>query len=325
MHVLRRVYLLITNSVRRWLFPYLLRRARKLYPRIKGGSVERLTRSTVVKSGLPQDLLIEAATLQFVARNTSIRVPAVYDIWFGKDGKAYLIMEYLSGQMLRSVLRQLTEPQKAKVMSEMRVVVEKLRALPQPEPAGWIGSVLGGAYIDARISAGGVYGPFETERHYNDWRAEILLAEFGVLHAPTAEHIREIRREMPDDHRIVFTHGDLNSRNILVEVNGARPEDVTITGVVDWEQSGWRPEYCEADKVRYSEIRSGDWRSFTKYIGSNFEAELDREITIKLIHVGPFCHDLNEIVPSSTSFRPKAVGARLSNTEICKLIIANLT
>ncbi|EIW81392.1 hypothetical protein CONPUDRAFT_137362 [Coniophora puteana RWD-64-598 SS2] len=40
-------------------------------------------------------------------------------------------------------------------------------------------------------------------------------------------------------HAIVFTHGDLNSHNILVNANGR------ITGIVDWEAAAWLPDYWE--------------------------------------------------------------------------------
>jgi aminoglycoside phosphotransferase len=38
--------------------------------------------------------------------------------------------------------------------------------------------------------------------------------------------------------RFVLTHGDLTPRNILVQ-------DDVITGIVDWEYSGFYPEYAE--------------------------------------------------------------------------------
>jgi len=40
-------------------------------------------------------------------------------------------------------------------------------------------------------------------------------------------------------HAIVFTHGDLNPQNILVDANGR------VTGIVDWEAAAWLPSYWE--------------------------------------------------------------------------------
>ena len=47
-------------------------------------------------------------------------------------------------------------------------------------------------------------------------------------------------------HDIVFTHGDLNLRNILVD------DDGKIFGNVDWECAGWYPEYWEYTKAHFS-------------------------------------------------------------------------
>jgi thiamine kinase-like enzyme len=44
-----------------------------------------------------------------------------------------------------------------------------------------------------------------------------------------------------EDHRIVFTHGDLALHNIIVK-------DGHVNAIIDWEFSGWYPEhwdYCK--------------------------------------------------------------------------------
>ncbi|KAG6166363.1 hypothetical protein E4U27_008226, partial [Claviceps purpurea] len=40
-------------------------------------------------------------------------------------------------------------------------------------------------------------------------------------------------------HEIVFTHGDLNMRNIMMH-NGR------LSGIIDWETCGWYPDYWES-------------------------------------------------------------------------------
>lgn len=42
----------------------------------------------------------------------------------------------------------------------------------------------------------------------------------------------------------MFTHGDLDPRNILVE-------EGHVIGIVDWEQSGWYPGYWEYVKAMW--------------------------------------------------------------------------
>lgn len=66
----------------------------------------------------------------------------------------------------------------------------------------------------------------------------------------------QIRRDAAKSHDIrhdiVFTHGDLNPRNILVEKG-------KVTGIVDWENAGWFPEYWEYTKAHYSVRSSVRW------------------------------------------------------------------
>lgn len=54
-------------------------------------------------------------------------------------------------------------------------------------------------------------------------------------------------------HDIVFTHADLNLRNILVDGNGK------ISGIVDWECAGWYPEYWEYTKAHFSARYNVRW------------------------------------------------------------------
>ena len=97
--------------------------------------------------------------------------------------------------------------------------------LISPEYA--ITNAVGKACLDYRIMAGinldeddsGFVGPFKSEAEFNH------ILRCGAL--PDITH--------RTGHAIVFTHADLNMRNILVD--GGEP------GLVDWENSGWYPEY----------------------------------------------------------------------------------
>ncbi|KAL5343545.1 kinase-like domain-containing protein [Aspergillus crustosus] len=61
--------------------------------------------------------------------------------------------------------------------------------------------------------------------------------------------------------RIVFTHGDLHPDNITVEMAGDR---YIVTGLIDWEYSGFYPEYYEAAKSTncLSPYEEDDWYLF---------------------------------------------------------------
>ncbi|KAG8156826.1 hypothetical protein KVR01_013239 [Diaporthe batatas] len=56
---------------------------------------------------------------------------------------------------------------------------------------------------------------------------------------------------LPRSEVSVFTHGDLTPRNIIVE--GSR-----VAGIIDWEDSGWFPDYWEYANIM-KPSRDKDW------------------------------------------------------------------
>ncbi|KAL3468864.1 kinase-like protein [Aspergillus californicus] len=112
---------------------------------------------------------------------------------------------------------------------------------------------------------------FETEADFN----KHLTDPFWEAIRRDAAKSHDIR------HDIVFTHGDLNPRNILAE-NGK------ITGIVDWENAGWFPEYWEYTKAHYS-VRSL-MRWLANVIDQAFEGYRDELVVENMLSdlLGPF-------------------------------------
>jgi hypothetical protein len=113
----------------------------------------------------------------------------------------------------------------------------QLRSLPkQVAPAHAICNAIGGPCHDFRISAsqewieerGDFFGPFVNEDEFNKTLQTPALP--GITHS--------------SGHKIVFTHGDINMRNVMVH-NGR------ISGIIDWENAGWFPDYWEYTKIHY--------------------------------------------------------------------------
>lgn len=74
--------------------------------------------------------------------------------------------------------------------------------------------------------------PCDSKQMFNEWILSDLVEDFPVVIRHYAEG------SLTDGHEIVFTHGDLRRRNILVE-NGR------ITAILDWEYAGWYPEWWQ--------------------------------------------------------------------------------
>ncbi|KAF8163398.1 kinase-like domain-containing protein [Crassisporium funariophilum] len=268
----------IGTHLRRLFLPFLLRRSRKIYPKI-ARNVTRLTKTTVVKTGPPWQLHLEAQATRFAALHTTIPVPAVYDCWTGRDGQGYLVMEFKDGEVLQRQWRKLSEPQKMSVLRTLVSYVEELRALHQPYPQGWIGSLSREAVFDFAVRQGDACGPFSDQREFNNSRVTQLI-DFSERHPPTVEALRQVLAEMPDNHQITFTHGDIARYNILVSVEG---EDARITALLDWEQAGWRPEYWEAYKFLYN-AGDGDWNHLGRqHVVPGYDEEINREYQVTSI------------------------------------------
>nr|ODN86342.1 hypothetical protein L203_04043 [Cryptococcus depauperatus CBS 7841] len=66
------------------------------------------------------------------------------------------------------------------------------------------------------------------------------------------------RESLPDTGHIYFTHGDFTLGNIMIS---DPPGPRWVVSIIDWEQSGWYPEYWEYCKLLYGVEYSHEWRS----------------------------------------------------------------
>ncbi|PFH46364.1 hypothetical protein AMATHDRAFT_155306 [Amanita thiersii Skay4041] len=105
-----------------------------------------------------------------------------------------------------------------------------------------------------------------------------MLAELREIPHPLSDmepHISVIASKAASIHetkpyRVVFTHADLNLRNILVK-NGK------ISGIVDWTCAGWFPEYWELTKAIHVHPRLKKWAKFWMGVLPGYEEELEVE------------------------------------------------
>lgn len=79
------------------------------------------------------------------------------------------------------------------------------------------------------------------------------------------EDLLTTARKLPEIARpeVVFTHGDIHSRNVLVD------EDGHITGLLDWESAGWYPEYFDFTVALRGLPDDYRWHSFLMAVGAN--------------------------------------------------------
>ena len=111
-------------------------------------------------------------------------------------------------------------------------------------------------------------GPFHSFKTFNDWVFCAAIRQRVI--PPNADD--PYREFLLDSGGICFTHGDLTLNNIII-APGSSPR--RIAGIIDWEQSGWYPDYWEYCKLLYGVEYTHEWREagWAEKVMRPFESE----------------------------------------------------
>lgn len=141
--------------------------------------------------------------------------------------------ELIPGQSLDKVWHALDKGQRESVKSQLREQLRLFRTCTQP----YIGRI-------NRQETFNFYdrlhfnfmGPFESEEEFDSWCLQRVKSSMGK--SPWKRLLPKMRDGTSSGGKFVLTHGDLAARNIMVH-------EGKVTGMVDWEYSGFFPEYME--------------------------------------------------------------------------------
>ncbi|KAI1170872.1 kinase-like protein [Nemania sp. FL0916] len=184
--------------------------------------------------------LAEAEAMRLVRERTSIPVPKILKSFYQSDYDAsFIFMEYIPGEPLDLAWESCTASQRQNIVSQLKTMMQELRSIS----GNFIGTVPHGACND-QIFGNAVhqYGPYDDETAFCAGIALSLRA--CDAHPAFTEKVVTLVEALPRHNRIVFTHGDLVPRNILVR-------DGNVVGIVDWEMAGYYPEYWEYAKAHF--------------------------------------------------------------------------
>lgn len=236
--------------------------------------VQRLPFGLYLKhSGDPEGFRNEFNALKMIRQYTSNPVPRPLDCvslpakssdqFYSRD--AYLLTTRIPGIPLAMCSQVLSDDDGAEFTTKMNEYITQLRAIPKTiSPEFAICNTLGEACRDPRIRNANPIGPFVNEAAFSQ-----------LLRYPDEPSRR--------GHRIVFTHADLNLRNVLVD-QGLRPDGTRgwmVTGIVDWENSGYYPEYWDYTKALFEVFRySQRWRDLIHEIFKLF-GDLSKEFEVE--------------------------------------------
>ncbi|KAM0323031.1 hypothetical protein ACHAQA_009130 [Verticillium albo-atrum] len=207
--------------------------------------VYKIDPKTIVKSG-SSVRLSEAETMRFIRARTTIPVPQVHDAYTDEEsGMVRIVMEFIPGENLDTAWDKYTDDEKAHVIAQLRGYMDELRRIKGTFIGSIDGSWCNDHYFDNEPAG---YGPFANEAEFNQGIIKALRAA-----KPGEDWVGftcDIFDEVMKGHEIVMTHNDLDPRNILVRGS-------EIVALLDWELSGYYPEYWEYCKA----MRRPDWES----------------------------------------------------------------
>lgn len=178
---------------------------------------------TVRKQNANYRIQREVEAMRYVQQYTSIPLPHVIEVQLGKgeDEVSWFLMERLGGVQLDSAWSTLDSSAQTRTLSQLKSYFAELHALRPPTSPGWIGSCSKGPAYDHLINHVATCGPFASVKELHD----MLMAPAGKV---SPHLIPKYRPRLPDDDEIVFAHGDVSYKNILVD-----PKTGHVTGIID--------------------------------------------------------------------------------------------
>ncbi len=176
--------------------------------------------------------------------NSSVAIPRPLDL-VADDKISYLLTSAVPGNLVGRSFDTMTDEEVTILAQDLREWLIQLRAIPRTVAPGdhQIANAVGQDCYDYRLTSAVPYDPERGDYigPFADEDALIEMMRCGAL--PDVVH--------QGGHEIVFTHGDLNLRNVLVK-------DGKLSGIVYWATAGWYPEYWDYTKAHL--VTKHHWR-----------------------------------------------------------------
>lgn len=196
----------------------------------------------------------EALALRFVKEHTTIPVPELISSDWDR-----VTMQHIEGHTLRQAWPLLTHDERSDILAQLRDYMAQMRKLGGIH----IGRLDGqGVIVPSIMTRSG--GPSSSLAEFHDWLVKPPMARQSQL-----MHWHQITTQFGNDCPIVFTHGDIAGRNIIVR-------EGCIVAILDWEFAGWYPEYWDYVSA-LSGLDNIDWETLGQHLPLLFEKRYDLE------------------------------------------------
>ncbi|KAI1940907.1 hypothetical protein LOZ57_005842 [Ophidiomyces ophidiicola] len=234
----------------------LLWKSPKLWENVVRGIVVKCSDDIVIKllsQRIPE--YTEYTTLQYLAeRLPDIPVPRPHGLI--RCGRYTVIfMSYIPCMTLTQAWPKLSHEAKLSVQHQLDDILNKLRTLRQEDGLP-LGGVRGEGVKYQHWDVVPYQEAINSAAAFDDFR-------FSIPHRGSKSYIRLLRSlwRLPTKGS-VFTHGDIRRDNVIIEMGV--DNTCRVTGLIDWEDSGYYPEYfeCMSSTITLSSTEDTDWYDY---------------------------------------------------------------
>jgi hypothetical protein len=219
--------------VRNLIFPLLMYFGRKIMYD-SNRKIVQISATRLIKGPCTEQ---ELEALLFIMDRPSIQTPQVHRTYRRHDG-LFIEMEFIHGRRLDQAWPAVGSHERGAVMKQLGETISAIRNV-RNDTAVCVGSARGGPFKDGRI-ASRTNAPCSTlEQFHLQLRGGVPLEK---CQETFGDDVYECHRR---HYESVFAHADLCPRNIILT-------DSLQPVLIDWEFSGWWPEYWEHTKSVFS-------------------------------------------------------------------------
>ncbi|KAK2809705.1 hypothetical protein FQN50_003550 [Emmonsiellopsis sp. PD_5] len=211
-------------------------------------------RSYITKSG-PSVRPLEAEGMKLVAKYTSVPAPEVIYTRFN-DGRGTIAMTIIPGTTLEKHWEGLDNDNdeiKQSICRQIWELLSQLRQIPQKSELKHLFQCA----ADGSHTRDPMFEDFQQPSRHLETDLQLRTRIYErYIHCGGSRYKDQLFDMLPRSSSSVFTHGDIAPRNIMVD------ERHHITGLVDWEYSGWYPDYWEYAQIMRPSCLSRDWQAW---------------------------------------------------------------
>lgn len=187
----------------------------------------------------------EAEMMIYIKNNTNIPVPKVFDYGKKKENNYYILMEFIEGDTLEKVIGKISDSEKESIINQLGKYIYEMREHNFKFICSINNNPCNELFVDDNL-----FGPFNTLEEFNNYRIEKLIIDDKIFE----DYLNKSKKFKTN---FILSHNDIGPYNIIVKNN-------KIVSILDWELSGFYPDYWEYNRTHFHSGYSNEWKEIIK-------------------------------------------------------------